>query len=154
MIFTDLKNAERLVPAAPGFMKALEFLRRLDIRDLPDGKYEIDGDRVFALVQRYETINPAEPKFEAHRKYIDVQFVASGAEIIGRAALDSLAVTEVYDREKDACFGVVPSGLWAPQHLKEGQLAVLYPEDAHAPRLTAGAPAPVIKIVIKVAVPL
>ena len=152
MIVSDLENAELRLSITPGLKKALEFLRRPDIKNLPDAKYEIDGMRVFAMVQRYKTIITAEPKFEAHRKYIDVQFMAAGAEIIGWAPLERLSLTEAYDGEKDVCFGAVPCGGWTPLRLKEGQLAVLYPEDAHAPRLAAGAPAPIVKIVVKVSV--
>lgn len=151
MILSDLEHLERQAFLTPGLEKALEFLRRPDACGLPDGRYEIDGERVFAIVQRYETIAPAAPKFEAHRKYIDVQFIASGSEVIGWAPLERLAVTEAYDGEKDICFGAVPDGGWTPLRLEAGQLAVLYPEDAHAPRLAAGAPAPVAKIVVKVA---
>lgn len=152
MIITDLKNAESVVPGGPAFKSALEFLRRPDLLSLPDGKYGIDGERVFAMVQRYETIAPAEPRFEAHRKYIDLQFLASGTELIGWAPLEKLAVTEVYDEGKEACFGAVPAGAWTPLRLEAGRLAVLGPEDAHAPRLAAGAPAPVVKVVVKILV--
>ncbi len=152
MLTIDLKNAESKVPGDPAFKKALAFLRRRDIQDLPDGKYEIDGERVYAMVQRYETIAPAEPKFEAHRKYIDLQFLAAGAEIIGWAPLEKMAIAEVYDAEKDVCFGAVPAGAWTPLLLGAGQLAVLYPGDAHAPRLAAGGAGGVTKIVVKVGV--
>lgn len=151
MILTDLKNAESVFPGGPAFELALEFLRRPDLQALPEGKYEIDGERVFAMVQRYETLDQADPKFEAHRKYIDLQFMASGAELIGWAPLEKMAVTEVYDGGKDACFGLVPAGDWKPLCLEAGHLAVLNPEDAHAPRLASGAPAPVLKVVVKVA---
>ena len=151
MILADLQNAESRLPGGTAFRLALEFLRRPDMQALPDGKYEIDGAKVFAMVQRYVTLEQAEPKFEAHRKYIDVQFMAAGAEIISWALLEKMAVTEAYDGEKDACFGAVPSGVWTPLRLGVGQLAVLDPEDAHAPRLAAGAPAPVLKVVVKVA---
>lgn len=151
MILTEINNAESRLPGGAAFKLTLEFLRRPDIRNFPDGRYEIDGERVFAMVQRYETVSQAEPKFEAHRKYIDVQFMASGAELIGWAPLKKMAVTEAYDVGKDACFGYVPAGEWKPLRLEAGQLAVLDPEDAHAPRLAAGAPAPVTKIVVKVA---
>lgn len=152
MILTDLKNAESRLPEAAAFKLALDFLRRSDLRALPDGKYEIDGERVFAMVQRYETLVLAEPKFEAHRKYIDLQFLADGAELIGWAPLGKMAVVEVYDGEKDACFGAVPHGAWTPLRLGPGQLAVLDPEDAHAPRLAAGIPGRVTKVVVKISV--
>jgi YhcH/YjgK/YiaL family protein len=152
MITADLKNAAGRLPASPEMGKALDFLRRPNAASLPDGKYEIDGERVFAMVQRYETVTAAPPKFEAHRKYIDVQFMASGTEVIGCAPLEKLEISEVYDSARDVCFGAVPAGEWIPLRLAPGQLAVLWPEDAHAPRLAAGSSVPVIKIVVKVAV--
>lgn len=152
MILTDLKNAESRLPGGAAFKSALDFLRRPDLQALPDGKYEIDGEKVFAMVQRYETLALAEPKFEAHRRYIDLQFLAAGSELIGWAPLEKMSVTEAYDEGKEACFGFVPAGLWKPLRLGAGRLALLNPEDAHAPRLASGAPAPVIKIVVKVAV--
>lgn len=152
MITADLKNSACRVPVSPGLGKALDFLRRPNVASLPDGKYEIDGERVFAMVQRYETVTTAPPRFEAHRKYIDVQFMAAGTEVIGCAPLEKLAISEVYDSARDVCFGAVPAGEWLPLRLEPGQLAVLWPEDAHAPRLAAGAPVPVTKIVVKVAV--
>ena len=152
MIATDLKNADKQLPSSPAFRQALAFLRRRDLAALPDGRYEIDGDRVFAMAQRYETAALTEPRFEAHRKYIDVQFIAAGSEVIGWAPVSGLEITEAYDAEKDVCFGPVKTGLWTPVRLGAGELAVLYPEDAHAPRLAAGSPATVVKVVVKVAV--
>ena len=152
MIVTDLKHIEHQVPMTPALQKAIAFLRKGNIDNLPDGKTEIDGDRVFAIIQRYETVRTNEPKFEFHRKYIDVQFIASGEEIIGWAPVESITITEAYDADKDICFGKVASGTWTPVRLHAGQLAVLRPEDAHAPKLASGAPSPVMKIVVKIAV--
>lgn len=151
MIAIKLEDAARQAPRGAGLQKALDFLRRPGTLSLPDGRHEIDGEKVFALVQRYETLAAARPRFEAHRKYVDVQFIAAGAEVIGWAPLVSVRVDEPYDAGKDVCFGEAAGG-WTPVRLEAGQLAVLYPEDAHAPRLAAGAPARVAKIVVKVAV--
>jgi len=152
MILSCLEHARRQLPGIPGLLKALEFLRRPGSASLPDGKYEIDGAHVFAIVQRYDTAAAPEPRFEAHRKYIDMQFVAAGTEIIGWAPLAGMTVSEAYDGETDVCFGAVPPGAWTPARLEAGQLAVFFPEDAHAPRLAAGAAGPVLKIVVKIAV--
>lgn len=152
MIVTDLEHAPEQLPASPALEKALAFLRRGDIADLPDGRYEIDGDRVYAMAQRYETIVPAEPRFEAHRKYLDVQFIASGSEVIAWAPVRLMKISDPYEEEKDICFGLVEKGRWTPVRLEAGQLAVLYPEDAHAPRLAAGLPGQAVKVVVKVAV--
>ena len=152
MIVSDLENIAGQAAMTPGLEKALAFLGRPGAAALADGRYEIDGERVFALVQRYETAPAAAPRFEAHRRYIDLQFIAAGAEAIGWAPLACLAVTEAYAADKDICFGAVGAGESAVVRLGAGQLALIYPEDAHAPKLAAGAPCRVTKIVVKISV--
>jgi biofilm protein TabA len=92
------------------------------------------------------------PKLEFHRKYIDVQYMASGEEVIGWASVERVTITAAYDEEKDIAFGTAPLSEVTPLHLSAGQLVVLYPKDAHAPKLAAGKPSQVKKIVVKVAV--
>lgn len=152
MIVTDLKNAAGRLPPGAAMAKALAFLRREDLLKLPDGEYELDGRRVFAVVQRYKTFKAAAPRFESHRKYIDVQYIAAGVEVIGWAPAGLMKVAEPYKAAADICFGLVGKREWTPVLLRAGRLAVLFPEDAHAPRLAARAPAAVLKIVVKVAV--
>jgi len=152
MIVTDIKHIGHQVSMTTALKKAIDFLRRPDIHGLVDGRVDIDGQHVFALVQRYETVMTDIPKFEYHRKYMDVQYIVSGEEIIGWAPAGRMVVTEAYDIERDICFGIVSKGEITPVYLQAGQLAVLYPEDGHAPKLAAGSPSPVIKIVVKVAV--
>lgn len=151
MIVTDIKHIEHQVSMTTALKKAIDFLRRPDIHGLVDGRVDIDGQHVFALVQRYETVMAVIPQFEYHRKYMDVQYIVSGEEIIGWAPSGRMVVTEAYDIERDICFGIVSKCEITPVYLQAGQLAVLYPEDGHAPKLAAGSPSPVIKIVVKVA---
>ncbi len=152
MIVADLKNIDCQCDSPLMLTRAIEFLRLRGIYELPDGKVEIDGDRVFAIIQRYQTLETDAPKFEYHRKYIDVQYLVSGEEIIGWTPSDRITVTEPYNAEKDIAFGTAPAGTWTPVHLQAGQAAVLWPEDGHAPRLAAGKASAVMKIVVKVAV--
>jgi len=152
MVVTDLDHSDHQTAGAPGLRKAFAFLRSPGIHQLPDGRVEIDGDRVFALVQRYDTMMTDAPRFESHRKYIDVQFIVSGEEVIGWAPAARMTVTDAYNADKDICFGTVAKGTWTPLHLHAGQLAVLWPEDGHAPKLASSASVPVMKIVVKVAV--
>ena len=140
------------VPITPSLRKAFDFLQARDLLQLPDGRVDIDGDRVFALVQRYETVRTDAPKYECHRKYIDVQFIATGEEVIGWATAERMSVTEAYDAGKDVCFGTIAAGTWTPVRLEAGQLMVLWPEDAHAPKGAARELSRVMKIVVKVAV--
>jgi biofilm protein TabA len=152
MIVTDLKHIDRQVAMTPALRRAFEFLRGNNIYNLLDGKIEIVGDRVFALVQRYETLMADIPKFEFHRKYVDIQYIVSGEEVIGWIPVGRMTITEAYDSDKDICFGTAVQRKWTPVHLQAGQLAVIYPEDGHAPKLASGAPSSVVKIVVKVAV--
>jgi biofilm protein TabA len=152
MIVTDLDSIGHQSPQTPELRKAMDFLRRKDLPALPDGNVAIDGERVYAIVQRYQTMVTATPKFEYHRKFIDVQYVASGEEIIGWAPAGEIAVTEPFDPARDVCFGTVSRGAWTPVRLRSGQLAVLWPEDGHAPRLASTSPSSVMKIVVKIAV--
>ncbi|HXY61805.1 MAG TPA: YhcH/YjgK/YiaL family protein [Nitrospirota bacterium] len=152
MIASDLKHIESQLAMTPFMKKAIEFLRLRGIYDLPDGRVEIDGRRVFAIVQRYETTDTSSPKFEYHKKYIDVQYIAVGKEIIGWVPAESIKITEAYDAVKDAAFGAAEAGTWTPLSLQAGQLAVLYPEDGHASRLACGQSSAVMKIVVKVEV--
>ena len=152
MIIADLNHIDHQVLMTSSLRKAFDFLRRRDLPALPDGRVDIDGDRVFALVQRYETARTEAPMFEYHRKYIDVQFMAKGEEVIGWAITESMKIIEAYDEKKDICFGTVKKGKWTPVLLQAGQTAVLWPEDAHAPKIASGEPSPVMKIVVKVAV--
>ncbi len=150
MIVTDLSNIDYQVSMTSAIKKAIDFLRRTDIHSLVDGRVEIDGQQVFAIIQRYETIIADVLKFEYHKKYVDIQYVASGEEVIGWAPAEEITVTEAYDADKDICFGTVPKGKITPVYMRSGQAAVLYPEDGHAPRLAAGAPSHVLKIVVKI----
>jgi biofilm protein TabA len=152
MIVIDLKHIEHQAQMTPSLTKAVAFLRKQGIHDLADGKVEIDGKRVYAIIQRYETIGTDAPKFEFHRKYLDVQFIVSGEETVGWAPAESMTISEAYSADKDICFGTVALGTWTRVRLQAGQLAVLWPEDAHAPKLASNAPSPVMKIVVKVAV--
>jgi len=152
MIIADLNSIEHQAPLTRQFRQAIEFLRRKDLLDLPDGNVPIDGKRAFAILQRYRTAYLDAPKFEYHRKYIDVQYILSGEEVIGWAPAAEMTASFDYNADQDVCFGLVEPGKWSSVRLKTGQLAVLWPEDGHAPRLAAGTASLVRKIVVKVAV--
>lgn len=152
MVITELNNTAQ-IPDIPGISAGIEFLKHCPA-DLPDGRIEIDGRNVYAIVQTYNTKEiPASPRFEAHRKYIDIQFLLSGYEILGWAPFQALKITEPYDAAKDIMFGTVADALSAFISFHAGQALILYPEDAHAPGLAVKDPAPVRKVVIKILTP-
>jgi len=149
MTLLDLYAPEQL-PDLPGFTAAIDFLKNCPA-DQPDGTVEIEGRNVYAIVQSYETKNETgAPRFEAHRKYIDIQFLLSGSELMGWAPLSSLSVSEAYNAEKDIMFGSVPDSASAFTFFRAGQAIILFPSDAHAPGLAKGQPQAVKKVVIKI----
>ena len=150
MIVTDLEHLHEQMPASPRLQTALDFLMKSRLQDLPDGRIEIDGDRLYALIQSYQTIPWENAKFEAHRRYIDLQFVAAGSEAMGWCHIDGLTETVPYNEAKDVWYGKPASDQITAVPLVAGQLAVLFPNDAHAPKLQVVKPEGVKKIVVKV----
>jgi biofilm protein TabA len=150
MIVSDLEYVQEQIMLTPSIQKAFEFLRQSSSQKLIEGRIEIDGDNVFALVQSYETTVDS-PKFEYHRKYLDVHYIVEGEEIVGWAYQARLLIDFPYDENKDICLGRVPMRDTTLVRLSEGDVIILYPTDAHAPRLAAGIPSHVQKIVVKIA---
>ena len=153
MIVCNLSELSEQALLNERMMKALEYLQQAQGLDLPDGRVEIDAERVYALVQSYDSKPKTDqPRFEAHRRYVDMQFIVSGKEHIGWAPLETLQAVTDYNEAKDVFHGTVESEGITFVKIGAGQLAVLYPADAHAPGLSIGVPAPVKKIVVKVLV--
>ena len=83
MILDVLENAHRYLALNKGFAKAIEFLLRPDLKELPVGKYEIDGDRVYATVSKDAGRKKEDALLETHEKYIDIQLVLAGTDDMG-----------------------------------------------------------------------
>ncbi|MCB1275129.1 YhcH/YjgK/YiaL family protein [Prosthecobacter sp.] len=151
MILDTLANAARYESLNSRFAKAFAFLRTVDGTQAL-GRHDLDGDDCFALVQTYETKPMEKALFEAHRRYIDVQFIHSGRETILWAPVASMREeTMAYSEEKEAAlWKLVPDV--TPLHMSAGHFAILYPEDAHAPCIEWEKPEQVFKVVVKVAV--
>jgi YhcH/YjgK/YiaL family protein len=149
MIFDSLENAEIYYGLGEKFQKAFEFLKTTDLENLPLEKIQIDGDDIFAIPQKYSTKEESEGKWEAHRKYIDIQYLVSGSENIGFVLIDYLEELEPYDDEKDVEFF---SGEGDYVQVHDGEFAVFFPDDAHKPGLKIESTEEVFKIVFKIKV--
>jgi YhcH/YjgK/YiaL family protein len=148
MIEDALENAAQYTARHPGFAEAFEFLRDPDLISLPDGEYPIDGRRVYAIVARTRGKGPANVRLEAHRKYIDIQYVAAGRERMGlKATAECRMVAAPFSDERDIGFFADEPDRWI--ELDPGRFIILWPEDAHAPLAGEGE---VHKIVVKVAI--
>jgi YhcH/YjgK/YiaL family protein len=151
MILTTLSDADALAALGPGIALGVRWLRALELAT-PDGRHDIDGDAVFALVSTYATGPATEKRFETHRVYIDLQYVASGAERILHAPAHGLTIETPYDEAKDIAFYAEPKAS-SSLLLRTGDLAVFYPADAHKPGCMAGGRDEVWKVVVKVRLP-
>ena len=148
MIIGTLSTCERYFVFGEGFRKAFEFLRNNDIRKMEPGRCDIDGDNVFILVQEYVSKSVDNCGLEAHLKYADVHYVAEGFEYLGYTSLERAGkpVTE-YDPKKDAVFFEKECEFIL---LQKGDIAIVFPEDAHMPQKRALVPTLVRKACVKV----
>ena len=149
MIVDRLANSTPLYQLPAHLARALDYLRATDMRAVALGRHDLDGDRLFALVQEYTTRPADQCVWEAHRRYIDVQYVVQGVERMGVAALAQMQEREAYDGARDVAF-FDPGTEFVTLHA--GMFAIFGPEDVHSPGHIAGQPALVRKVVIKAAV--
>lgn len=147
MIFDSLSSADCYASLSPAFQKAFEFLKTTDFSTLVPGRYEIDGDNAYALVSAYAPKKVEDAKWEAHKKYADIQVIVEGEEKQGFAPMSESFGSEGYIAERDIEFLSVKSSSYVT--MKPGLFAVYFPQDAHQPGVAAAAPA-VKKIVVKV----
>lgn len=151
MIFDRLKNASLYVPVHAGFREAFAFLSEHAKDSLSTGRYEI-GEGIYAMVQKLPLLSLAQAKWEAHRDYIDIQYIKAGTEVIGYSSIDSLQEIIRYSPERDIAFY---SGDGSYIQASAGEFFVFFPHDAHKPLLLPSDMddgAKVEKIVVKVRV--
>jgi YhcH/YjgK/YiaL family protein len=149
MVTDVLTNAGQYAALGPRIARAIDYVSATDFSRLADGKHVVDGDDVFALVQRYTSKPLAEGRWEAHRRYIDLQLVVSGAEKIGYCQLGRLTA-EPYDADKDLLWLAGDAGEWIT--LPAGSFTLFWPQDAHMPGIQVSGPHAVTKVVMKIAV--
>lgn len=149
MIYDTLEHLETYRGVHPGVMRGLELLRDTDFSQWEDGRHEIDGDRLFVLLQSYDTKLENDTP-EAHRKYIDIQYLISGQELMGVGPLEEMT-QEVEGRpEGDIWFY---RGPLSEILLSKSRFVALWPGDAHAPCIAVDRKSvPCRKCVVKVRV--
>jgi YhcH/YjgK/YiaL family protein len=149
MIFTTKKDLERYKGISANMSAAIDYLLKNAREDLPSGRVEIDNN-MYLMVQHYDTRAWDEGKFEAHDKYIDIQFYLNGEEFVYVEARSKLDVSEPYNEESDV---VKFYDVDAPLKLRmtPDTIAIFFPEDGHKPNCMIGdKPEQVRKIVLKV----
>jgi YhcH/YjgK/YiaL family protein len=147
MIFDRIENINNYKGLGRVYT-ALEFMAKTDFTKMPVGKYQLDGDNIYYMVQSYDT-NPDKTIAEAHKKYIDIQYIVKGEEIIAVAPIQGNKKLTEAKEEKDVYFYECDT---KPVVLNDGDFMVLYPSDLHLPGKAVEEPCEVLKVVFKVLV--
>lgn len=151
MVVDNIENAATYEKLHPQFKMVFDFLRKGMTEDLEAKRYEIDGDKAYAMAQSYTTVPEDKQKWEAHRKYIDIQFITDGVELIGYSKLENMTDPTDYNPEKDCLLSAKAKDATYVRADK-GTFVILWPQDAHQPKCMDKKEGQVKKIVAKVAV--
>ena len=148
MILDVLENSHRYLAFYKGFAKAFDFLLRPDLKELPVGKYDIDADRVYAIVSKEHGRRKEDALLETHERYIDIQLVLAGVDDMGwkPKSLCKKPAGEYNQKNDEQIFMDEPDA-WIST--KNGSFAIFFPEDAHMPLISSGQ---IHKVVVKIAV--
>ena len=143
-----ISDSDRHVWLHPRFKKAFDFLKRDDLAVLPVGRYEIEKDNCWAMVQICElTPFGAIQHPEVHRDFIDIQAPLDGPETFGLVETNG-KVFLPFDEIKDIGFSDLET---RPLTLQPGEFVIFFPMmGGHAPCKTLGSATMRKKLVIKV----
>lgn len=148
MIIDLLSNAAFYFSISDRLAAALRFLQETDPFTLAPGRHDVQGTDVYALVQHYESRPLEKGKWEAHRRYIDIQYLFEGEERMGYAPLEQARLGE-YDDARDFQ-ALQAEGDFIT--VRPDMFVIFAPQDAHMPNLAVAEPRPNKKIVMKVRV--
>lgn len=146
MILDNLSNSSKYSSISPFFEKAFSFLNSENLKELPEGRHEIWGEEMFAIVAKFDGKKQEEAFLEFHNRYTDIHFLIEGSEMQGwKCRQDCTVIKTDYDREKELGFFADPIINWIT--LRPGEFSIYFPEDAHAPAVSDGR---IHKVIIKV----
>jgi YhcH/YjgK/YiaL family protein len=150
MIFDFCSNWESYFKGQDVWKKAFDFIASLE-PDAEDGKYELDGKSLFAIVQSYGTKPLEEGQLEIHKKYIDIQTIICGNERIFYSPVEGLEETAAYSEDSEAGFFRYEPETAIECHLSPGKFMVFYPEEGHMPGISpVTGSSNIKKIVVKI----
>jgi YhcH/YjgK/YiaL family protein len=146
MVIDKIENYRLYSTLTKRLAKGFEFINNTDLITIAPGKYEIDNDNLFAIVQEYDTKEEEDSVLEGHHNYIDIQYVIQGVELMGFTPLTNQEVVEE-NLEKDYTFY---KGETSMLRVEAGMFTLFFPEDLHRPGVKAGQISKVKKVVVKV----
>ncbi|MDR1494432.1 MAG: YhcH/YjgK/YiaL family protein [Rickettsiales bacterium] len=153
MIFDDIKNIRKYTTVNSHLGTAIDWIESVRTDDLEVKKeYYLDERNVYAFLQEYNTFHSYEKAFEGHFKYIDVQWVISGEEIMEVKLMSGDEKEDIpYDEKKDIY--KIKTADEAKILVRENRFALFFPWDLHKPCVSCSyGGMKVRKVVIKIRV--
>lgn len=149
MILDKIENIDLYLGVNDRIRKALLLIKESRFEEMKDGRYEIEGEVMYMTISRYQTKPIEDGKWESHKKYIDVQFIAEGAESVGYSNITNMTIVNEYNEEKDIRFLKGYGNFFTAE---KSTFFILFPEDVHMPgiSLESNKPQLVTKVVVKV----
>lgn len=147
-LLSDVAAQKSILPAA--IVRALEALQEMDLAAQEPGRYELEGDKLFYMIQDVTLRSLDESRAEAHHKYADIQIPLNAGERYGFALpQDDLAASEDLLEEKDLAFYPTPTNE-SFMDIEPGAFAVFLPKELHRPCLAIKDKTTIRKAVVKV----
>ncbi|ELZ4699878.1 YhcH/YjgK/YiaL family protein, partial [Enterococcus faecalis] len=133
MIIAEQSEFRKYVSVNPYFSKVCDFLENTDLKNLEDGRIDIDGDNVFANCMTYVADGIQGEQFETHKKYLDIHLVILNTEAMAVSSLSNSKLKVEFDAQKD--IGFYDSNEYQTVILTESNLLVTFEEDLHQPKV-------------------
>lgn len=151
MIVSNIHQRDNTLSLQQPIQKILDIFQNTDFNNVEDGVYEVDGKDLFYMVIRSTNVNKEESLFEAHKHYLDLQYIFSGQEQMGYALFDeNLGIQTPYIPERDITFYDFPK-VSSYLTVSSGDFVIFSPNDLHAPAVKVdGKDGNVIKVVGKI----
>ena len=145
MVYDNLKNIDKYTQSNDLIAEAMKVIKTLDLEALEVGKYIVDEDKLYYMIQQYDSHTWENGKFETHDNHIDI----NGEETITYADRKEMTEKAPYNEVKDVTF-YDDSVRGEDFILRNGDFMILEPNDGHKPGNCLTAPSPVKKLVFKV----
>ena len=144
------------------FEKAFAYIEKLQDKNSSEYKTLVNtkvgecnklvlDENCFVLEQAYITKDKEDCLFESHKKYIDIQYIFEGEEIMEVENIHNLEITTEYKEDLDYA-KYAQSKYSSTLKIRENELAIFYPQDAHMPCIKIDENKKVIKAVFKISV--
>ncbi len=128
--------------------QAFHFLKSAKLKELPLGKQELEGKHLFVSVAEYYGKQKSEAFYESHKKYLDIQYIIEGEELMGLTTLDKVIVKTPYNEGNDITFYDFDGGSYLKATPEK--FFLFFPEDVHRPSIATGDSVLIRKIVVKI----